>query len=286
MRIHAATHRVHRRSLQTLGAASLLMLAMTWWVGSVKAAEILIGGTGAAIGTMQALGAEYSRLNPKASVKVLPSLGSGGGVKALLAGKISIAVTSRPLTEAERGKNLKETEIARTPIVIVTGVKNKVSNLTFSELAALYSGKTAAWPDGTPVRPILRPADDIDTVVLKTISPEVADAVVAAGKRPGMNIASTDTASADELERVPGAFGTSSLSIIVTEKRALKVITLNGVVPMVRTLEDKSYPYHKAIHLVTHESVPPDVAAFLKFVRSPAGESILNIAGNLASAVR
>ena len=159
---------------------------------AAHAAEVVIGGAGAAIGTLQALGAEFSKARANVHINVLPSLGSGGGIKALVAGKLTLAVTARPLTEAERRGGLVEHEIARTPLVIAVSNKSAVSKLSLDELAALYAGRTARWPDGTPVRPVLRPAEDTDTVVLKTFSPAVAQASQAALAREGMLIAITD----------------------------------------------------------------------------------------------
>lgn len=264
-----------------LGAAASLLFAATVLPAAANATDIVIGGTGAAIGTMEALGAEYSRLNRGVTVKVLPSLGSGGGIKALMAGAASIAVVSRPLTEAERAKGAREVEIARTPIVIATSPRNPVQNVTFADLAGLYSGKVASWKDGTPVRPVLRAQDDIDTLVLKTMSPQIATAVETAGKREGMNIASTDTVSAEQLESIPGAFGTTSLSILATEKRALKALSIEGVGPSVDALANGKYRYAKTIWLVTKDKPTPEVDRFVKFARSSAAAKTLKQSGNL-----
>ena len=67
-------------------------------VGPANAAEtIKIGGTGSALGDMTRLAEAYMRANPDTKVVVLPSLGSAGGIKALRAGAIDIALTTDPL---------------------------------------------------------------------------------------------------------------------------------------------------------------------------------------------
>ena len=70
-------------------------------VATAQTQEIKIGGTGAALGTMQVLAQAYAKTRPDAKITVLPSMGSGGGIKAVLAGAIQIGVSSRPLSEAD-----------------------------------------------------------------------------------------------------------------------------------------------------------------------------------------
>ena len=266
-------------------SSAIIALLLAWWgclcLSPASAADILVGGTGAANGTLQALGAEYAKTHSGTRLKVLPSLGSSGGIKALLSEKIAIAVAGRPLSESERNAGLVEREFARTPLVIAVSIKNSVAHLTLDEIAALYTGRTTHWADGTPVRPVLRPADDSDTTILKTLSPAVAHAADAALARDGMLVAITDTDSADALERLPGAFGTASLSTLVSEKRALKAVTIAGREPSVKALSENRYPWHKAVYLVTRETVPTEVADFLKFVRTPAAQAVLRASGNL-----
>ena len=119
--------------------------------------EIVIGGTGAALGAMKVLGNAFTATDPAARVRVVPSLGSGGGIKALAAGAIQVAVTSRPLTDEERAKGLVECEVIRTPFVFAVHDKAPATRASLAELAEIYAGTRATWKDGTKTRPILRP---------------------------------------------------------------------------------------------------------------------------------
>src|SRR5687767_3132598 len=107
----------------TLFVAAALLVA----AGAAQAAaEIKIGGTGNALGTMRELAHAYSKLHPGTKVIVLPSLGSGGGIKAATNGAIDIAVSSRPLKDDERQPDVVETEYARTPFVFAVSAKSAV----------------------------------------------------------------------------------------------------------------------------------------------------------------
>ena len=53
------------------------------------AADLTVGGTGADPTTMRVLGDAFEKAHPGTTVNVLPSLGSGGGVKVVLAGRMN-----------------------------------------------------------------------------------------------------------------------------------------------------------------------------------------------------
>ena len=83
--------------LRALVAAGLLSLGLA---SAGQAETLKIGGTGGDLGTMRLLGKAFAERNPGVTVTVLPSLGSGGGIKAVLAGAIDIGL-SAPAVEGE-----------------------------------------------------------------------------------------------------------------------------------------------------------------------------------------
>jgi phosphate transport system substrate-binding protein len=246
------------------------------------AEEIRIGGTGNALGTMRLLGEAFARQNPGATVTVLPSLGSGGGIKAAANGAVQIAVTSRPLKEEERGLGLVESEYARTPFVFAVSANSRVSALTTAEIANLYAGRTQSWPDGSRIRLVLRPAGDSDSEQIRRMSPEIAVALGHAEKIPGTPFAMNDQENANDLERIPGAFGSTTLALIKSEQRSLKALELDGVAVTVQNGTTGRYPHYTRLYLVTQPNQSSGVQRFIAFLRSPDGVAILTRNGNWA----
>lgn len=242
---------------------------------SVHADTVKIGGTGGALGTMEILAEAFKKSHPGADVVIVPGLGSGGGRKALLGGAVDIGVTSMPGKTVEKLEGAIPVLYGRTPFVFATAKTNRFSELTTQQVVDIWGGKTTAWPDGTRLRLILRPATDSDTDVLKSISPAVEEAVKAALARPGMKVAITDGDSADAIQTTPGALGTSTLALIISEKRPLKALSLNGVVPSPKTIADGSYPYMKSMYLITGSKPSSLAQQFVSFVLSPQGREIL-----------
>jgi phosphate transport system substrate-binding protein len=255
-------------------ALAVLAVLLVSGSRSAVAETIRISGTGGATGTMRILGEAFRKSNPGIRVDILPGMGSSGGVKAVLAGRLDIGVIARALTGEERAQGGVETRYARTPFVFGVNGTLKMTGLTLEGLAEIYAGKRD-WENGERIRLVLRPPEDSDIPALKSVSPAMSAAVDTAMRRKGMIVATTDHDAADAIESVPGAFGGTTLSLVLSEKRALRVLALGGVVPSVRTMADRSYPYSKTFFMATRKNPSNAVRRFIDFVRSPAGAAIL-----------
>jgi phosphate transport system substrate-binding protein len=243
---------------------------------------VRIGGTGSALGTMKYLAEAYEKSHPGVSIRILPSLGSTAGIKAVLGGGIDLGLASRHLTESERQQGAVEAEYARSPFVLITNLKVIKKDITLRELEEIYNNPAASWPDGSRVRLILRPEKDIDTKLLRTLSPGMEKGMRAALARPGMIMAITDQESTDALVRTPDALGAATLSEIISENRPVNVLSFNGEQPGIKNIADGSYPLVKSFYLVTTQKSPKEAREFAEFVRSHAAGSILTKSGNLA----
>jgi phosphate transport system substrate-binding protein len=62
---------------------------------------LIIAGTGSSVGTMRLMAKGFQKKYPNATVEVLPSIGSTGGIKAVREGKIDIGLSSRVLLESD-----------------------------------------------------------------------------------------------------------------------------------------------------------------------------------------
>ena len=256
-------------------AYAIALALLLGFFGGAAAEEFKIGGTGAALGTMRLLADEFTATNPGIRVTTVPSLGSGGSIKAVVAGAIGLAVTSRPMNESERKLGAVELEYARTPFVVAVSTKSRVTAITSGELAGIYAGRIAAWADGSPVRIVFRPVSDLDTEMVKNISPAIRRGMVAAEARPGVQFSVNDQDAANDLERIPGSIGPSSLALIVSEKRALRALTLDGMEPTPMNAASGAYLYYKRLFFVSGTKRSAAVERFVAFVQFPAGRKIL-----------
>jgi phosphate transport system substrate-binding protein len=268
---------VVKLSIMVIGAALLINGVLPATAETV----LKIGGTGSALGAMKQLAELYEKSHPGTRIQILPSLGSTAGIKAALGGGIDLALASRPLTDTERQQGAVETEYARSPFVFVTNAKVNKKDVTIRELEGIYNNPAASWPYGSRIRLILRPEKDIDTKLVRGLSPGMEQAVTSAMARPGMIMTITDQESTDAVVRTPGALGGATLTEIISENRPVNVLTFNGVQPNVKSIADRSYPLVKSFYLVTNRKTPVEARKFAEFVRSSAADRILTTNGNL-----
>jgi len=272
------TRSLSRPVLITVAVLALLLQCCI--TAGAESGTITITGSGSSIGTMQRLVEVYRKKKPGISITVLPSIGSTGGIKAVKANRIDIGLSSRALGPEERFPELSEVAYGRTPFVFATHRSNKQSSITLAEIARIYSGQLLAWPDRTPVRLVLRPKTDAYTVFLEGLNENIKQASRKSYQIRGLFTGVTDQDAADQIEKTTGAFGVTSLSLILSEGRNIKSLSLDGVAPDVVNLESGKYPYFMTMHLVYRKSNPA-VRRFIDFVFSRDGQKVLRDCGHL-----
>lgn len=243
---------------------------------------ISIGGTGSALTTMKHIVEAYRRTRSDFVANIVPNLGSGGGIKATAAGAIDLGLSARPLKVDEQALAIMAHEVARTPLVIATAAPKAPINISQSELIGMIDGTRFTWPDGSRLRFILRPKTDAEHTLLSNLSPQLATALDKAHASQSMNIAATDQDAADTLEHIPGSIGTTTLALIMSEKRPLKILSLDGVRPSLESIRDGSYRLHKPLYLVTVSNPKPQVRAIIAFIESAEGAQLLSDNGYFA----
>ena len=259
-----------------------LCCALAWLTtGAFAQSVVRVTGTGSGTGGMRLLAQAFMQANPALKVEVLPALGSSGGISALMAGQIELAVSNRPPKPAEIDKlAMLSVEYARTPFVVALHKDLGIGALTSAQLAALFAEGAATFPNGKRARPVLRLSDAGDTALLKSFGPAVAAAVDAANQRRGMLNADTDSDAADLVERTSGAFAGSTLALIESEKRPLVGLVIDGKAPTVAALLDGSYPYFKSLYMIIGAQAGAETKRFAAYLQSAPGRALLRAHGH------
>jgi phosphate transport system substrate-binding protein len=93
--------------------------------------------------------------------------------------------------------------------------------------------------------------------------------------REGMKITVTDGDMADAIETIQGALGTSSLALIISEKRSLRALEINGIVPSPKTIANGSYPHFQSTYALAGTKPTLLTEEFMAFLRSTSGHEIV-----------
>lgn len=267
-----------RTSVFPLAIAALLALSLSH-APAISAPPLRLAGTGGAMPMAQHVATEYLAAGGP-TIEVIPGLGSGGAIHAAADGAIDLAITGRQLTPNEVALGLTAVPIARTALVFVTS-RTEPTALKSTELTGIFSSPNPTWADGSPLQVILRTPQDGDTLVVENLFAGMHAAIEAARLRPEIPVAATDQDSATLAEQLGGSFVQAGYSQIVTEKRHLRFIAIDGVKPTPENFETGKYPYAKVFYLVFATRNEAVVRPLLDFLRSAKGIETLRATGNL-----
>ncbi len=252
-------------------------------IADPAAAEVLrTGGTGSMELAMQRLSTAFHADRPDSKLEFIPSLGSAGAIAAVVDGQLDFAVTGRPPTVKEATHSLTAVLIARTPFGLVSSQPSP-GDVRSDAIAALFANPHSKWPDGTPVRVVLRPPSENDAALMDRMFPKLGEAIEHLRLRNEIPLAATDQDNVAIAGRIAGSLAAATLTQMLMEKPSLQFLSIDGVAPTLENFERGSYPYGKDIYLVFATGEHPTLDRFLAFVRSAEGERLLHETGNLAA---
>lgn len=122
------------------------LLAMAISLPSAMAKEVNVSGSTSVARVMDVLAEEYNKTHPDDYIAV-QGIGSSAGITMVNKGVVEIGMSSRYLTESEKGEDLNVVPIAYDGLAIVVNVANSVENLTQQQVFDIYKGKIKNWKD-------------------------------------------------------------------------------------------------------------------------------------------
>jgi phosphate transport system substrate-binding protein len=259
-----------------LGAIGVVMAS-----SPALATTLKIGGTGAVTELLNQLGPAF-KADSGITVDVIAGLGTSGANNAVAAGKLGLAISGRALRDKEKANGLRIIASFRTPFGLVTS-RDGQEDFKRGEIAGLYGQDRPLWRDGKPILITLRPVDESDNATLGELFPGMTEAILQLRKRTDLAIAPTDQDNADMAEKREGSLNSASLTQIVSEKRNLRFVSIDGVAATLENYENGSYPYSKPLYVVAPAAVSAEAEVFLAFLAKPATAALLRRAGVIAA---
>jgi phosphate transport system substrate-binding protein len=259
--------------------AGVVALALLGTFDAASAEMLRVGGTGSATEFMRALGTKFAA-EGELQFEVIPSLGSNGGLRALEAGMLDIAVSGRKLNASEIAKGFTERAAVRSPWGLATS-HPRPSGLRSTSIAAIYRDEQARWDDGTPIRVILRPRGETANQTFGEAFPGMSAALEQLRARTELPFAATDQDNANWAERAEGSLVAMTFTQILMERRKLRLVAIDGVEPTFENFETGRYRYGKTHYLVTAAQTSPAVLRFIAYVSSAQAQQLLRDTGNL-----
>ncbi len=134
-----------RRYFLTLAVLFVTIVATT---NAAARQPLVIAGSGDSQQLLRQLADAFESVNPGRSVIIPDSIGSSGGIKALIDQRCDMARVARPLKEAELAlaDDLVYREFASSPVVFAANLPdNCVTNLTSEQIVDIFSGRIGDW---------------------------------------------------------------------------------------------------------------------------------------------
>lgn len=223
----------------------------------------------------------FRALKPEVTVE-LESKGSGSGIQALLDGTCDIAASSRAMNEDElrlarsRRVVLRNSTIGYYGVAVVVHPDNPVRNLTDPQVRDLFTGAIANWKDvggpDAPVHVYIRDPVSGTYLGFQELAMERKPYVASARMFTGYH------AMARAMLEDRNAIGYVGMTLAA--HNGVRAVTINGVEATAQNVADQLYPYARQLRLYTdHKHVTPETKAFITFVRSTTGQTILHDLG-------
>ena len=261
--------------------ALLMILLVSVASGGVPGGQpLIIEGTGDSQVILGKLARLFEREHPGSRVIVPESVGSGGGIKALIRGRAGLARTARPLKTKEKADGLIQIPFAWSPVVFAAHPSGDLPRtLTLDQVLKVYRGDIVNWQDlGGPdhkLYPVAREEGDSSRTIVDTYLTSVLGRP--SGLGPVGKIFYTTGETVQALMR--NAFSFGYLPFSCAREGELHVFALNNTFPNEAGIRGKTYPLVTTFYLVRTGQSQDLALSFLAFMDSAPAREIMRTSG-------
>ena len=277
------SHRVSRPPVPSSRIPTLIVAAVCLIISSVisiapsRAADLrgnlTIAGNGPEQPLFESLARAFERHYPSVYVDLAWDKNSKPA-EIVRSGEAQVAVTGAA------DPDLRSTQIAWDGIGIVVHLSNTTKDMTWQQIAELFSGKYSFWSElGGPDTKILL----IDRPKYENVRDSFEEQLGIVGKIPS----SATTISRDDkvIKKVVGTLPPNSAVSYVSLEQALaavhsgvaiRLLAVDKVEPEEPTVKDGRYKLRRPVLLLSAKEAPPLVQAFEEFCLSAAGQKIID----------
>ncbi len=246
-------------------AASLVTVAAASFAG-----ELVINGSTTVLPIVQKATEAFSKENPEIHVS-LSGGGSGNGIKALVDGLATIAMSSRDIKDSEvklaeeRGVRPVRISVAHDAIVPIVNNANTVKDLTLEQLKAIYEGKIKDWKEvGGKPAPIVVVSRDSSSGTFETWEEFV---MKKARVTPRALLQTSNGTVVQTVSKNVNAIGYIGIGYVDNRTKAL---TVGGKVANAENAKGKEWPLARELYFFTNGEPQADSRVFVDFMLDPA----------------
>ncbi|MBN2789950.1 MAG: PstS family phosphate ABC transporter substrate-binding protein [Candidatus Delongbacteria bacterium] len=244
-----------------------------------KGDQITMVGSTTVLPIAQATAEAFMEMNPDMNISVRGG-GSGVGVAGIIAGTCDIGNASRHIKNKEllqakqNGVEAYENVVANDGIAVIVHKSNPVKDLTIDQLQKIYTGEIMNWKEvGGPSMPIVLVSRDVSSGTYETFETKVLKKEKLAAS--SLMLASNN-AVATTVKDTKGAVGYVGIGYLSDNVNDVRI---NGITVSEKTIQDRTYPIARTLHMYTKGKPEGKVKKYIDFVLSPKGQAIVEEMG-------
>jgi phosphate transport system substrate-binding protein len=259
----------------------LVLFAATALALQAKADRLVIKGSdtlGAKL--VPQLAEQFKSQHPGTTFDIAAE-GSTTGIAAIIDGTAEIGMSSRRAKSSEVGaatakaRNMKPTIVAYDGIAVIVNAANPVKTLTRKQVEQIFTGEVSDWSavggSGGKISIYTRNTSSGTYSDFKELAMKKRDYAGGSQKMAG------NEQIAAEVGKNPNGIG--YVGMAYTKAAGVKVASIDGATPSVKSVQDHSYPYWRPTFYYTNGEPGGLAKQFLDFTISPAGQKIVSRVG-------
>ena len=254
-----------------------LIIGIALGVAEAKADRLVIKGSDTLGAKLVPQLAEQFKAQHPGTTFDIAAEGSTTGIAAIIDGTAEIGMSSRRAKSSEvgaaaaKGRTMKPTIVAYDGIAVIVNSGNPVKSLTKKQVEQIFTGDVTDWSavggSGGKISIYTRNTSSGTYSEFKELAMKKRDYAGSSQKMAG------NEQIAAEVGKNPNGVG--YVGMAYTKASGIKVVSIDGATPSVKSVQDHSYPYWRPTFYYTNGEPSGLAKQFVDFTLSSTGQKIV-----------
>ena len=259
----------------------VLSLALAFGLAEAKAERLVIKGSDTLGAKLVPQLAESFKAQHPGTTFDIAAEGSTTGIAAIIDGTAEIGMSSRRAKSSEvgaataKGRNMKPVIVAYDGIAVIVNAANPIKSLTKKQVEQIFTGELTDWSavggSGGKISVYTRNTSSGTYSEFKELAMKKRDYAKSSQKMAG------NEQIAAEVGKNPSGVG--YVGMAYTKASGVKVVSIDGATPSVKSVQDHSYPYWRPTFYYTNGEPGGLAKQFVDFTLSSGGQNIVSRVG-------